>query len=668
MRKLQTAWKALTELGAAQLTWYAWYQLKLKSGVVRWQTQPKRHPAEDTLMPATRLFQLPDKPTLDQILDREAQRQLHLEADEILAGKARLFGGSSAPLNFAAATAQKHWTQYLHPASEDIKFTWEPARLGWACTLARAYFTTQDERYARGFWETLEAFLEAAPPYLGPHWLSAQEAAIRIIVLGFTWQIFQTSPHSTPQRVRRLVQVVADHARRIPPTLAYARAQNNNHLLVEAAGLWTAGLFLHSHPSAPQWRRTGWRWLHWALQNQIETDGSYIQHSTNYHRLMLQTALWCLRLAAERGERFPPLTLQRLAAASQWLGAMTDFVSGSAPNLGPNDGAYILPLSVLPFSDYRPIIQAAMRAFTGKPLLEAGAWDEMSCWLAPPARAEHNFADESAPASASPTVDCGQPAVILRSKTHRSWAYFRVARFRSRPGHADQLHLDLWWQGINLAQDAGTYLYNAPPPWENALAHTAVHNTAMINGQEQMMRQSRFLYLNWAQATLLSQESASDGSWARATAQHDGYREMGILHQRTVEVNLETWRVEDIAIPMHRHKPAVKAAMRLHWLLPDAAWELENKPNQIALRLFLSQGTISLSMSAQTADQQSGGSPPSLSIFRAGKRLTGLEPAQPTWGWIAPTYGVKTPALSIACQVEGTLPITMISEWKLPAP
>ena len=33
----------------------------------------------------------------------------------------------------------------------------------------------------------------------------------------------------------------------------------------------------------------------------------------------------------------------------------------------------------------------------------------------------------------------------------------------------DQLHLDLWWRGLNIAQDAGTYLYNADPPWDNPL-------------------------------------------------------------------------------------------------------------------------------------------------------------------------------------------------------
>ena len=82
----------------------------------------------------------------------------------------------------------------------------------------------------------------------------------------------------------------------------------------------------------------------------------------------------------------------------------------------------------------------------------------------------------------------------------KSWAYLRTAQFTSRPSHADQLHLDLWWRGLNIARDAGTYLYNAPAPWDNSLTTTLVHNTVTINGRDQMTRAGRFLYLDWVNA------------------------------------------------------------------------------------------------------------------------------------------------------------------------
>ena len=82
-----------------------------------------------------------------------------------------------------------------------------------------------------------------------------------------------------------------------------------------------------------------------------------------------------------------------------------------------------------------------------------------------------------------------------------SWALIRAGRYTRRPFQADQLHVDLWWQGINLARDAGTYLYNGPPPWNNGLAGTAVHNTVTVDHHDQMRRAGRFLWVDWAQAS-----------------------------------------------------------------------------------------------------------------------------------------------------------------------
>ena len=69
----------------------------------------------------------------------------------------------------------------------------------------------------------------------------------------------------------------------------------------------------------------------------------------------------------------------------------------------------------------------------------------------------------------------------LRLEGVDSWAYFRAARFEGRPAHADQLHLDLWHRGENLALDPGVYHYNADPPWTNPLDATAYHNTLTIH-------------------------------------------------------------------------------------------------------------------------------------------------------------------------------------------
>ena len=307
-----------------------------------------------------------------------------------MSGKVRLFGGNPQTLTLAPPGPLHHWTDYAKGDPtfitwEDIKFLWEPARFGWAFTLGRAYILTGTEAYPAAFWRYFDAFMEANPVNMGPNWISAQETAFRIMAFTFAAQVFATSPHTTAERQSRIAQAVAEHATRIPTTLVYARAQNNNHLLSEALGLITASLALPEHPDAGRWGRLGWKWFNRGLESQIVDDGTYSQHSTNYHRLMLCLALWGTRLQQAASDlKYAHLnqkSLKKLDAAAKWLLALCDPDTGQVPNLGPNDGAYILPWTTLPYNDYRPILQAAALAFLGATVYEPGPWDEMSLWL-----------------------------------------------------------------------------------------------------------------------------------------------------------------------------------------------------------------------------------------------------------------------------------------------
>ena len=151
-----------------------------------------------------------------------------------------MFGSELVPLQLTFNEPLNYWTEYetgkspipysLFPI-HDIKFIWEPARFGWAFTLGRAYHVTQNEKYAEAFWKYFETFSDGNPPYFGPHWMNGQEIAIRLMALVWCAQVFDKT--QSEKRNQQLIQSITDHALRIPPTLIYARSQNNNHLVVE---------------------------------------------------------------------------------------------------------------------------------------------------------------------------------------------------------------------------------------------------------------------------------------------------------------------------------------------------------------------------------------------------------------------------------------------------
>jgi hypothetical protein len=671
--RLSLILKSARQLGLPSLMSYARYQAGLRSGFyLRMTSAPPQAPAG----PFHPILELPSRVILPAVLGKHTNLLLE-EADEIVQGKTRLFGNEAISLQLKPPGKLAHWTAYERGKQvyglTDIKFLWEPARFGWAFPLGRAYLLTENETYPQAFWKQAEIFLAANPPYQGPNWSSGQEVALRLIAFVFALQVFGPSPHTTAERMACLIQAIAAHAARIPPTLVYARAQNNNHLLTEAAGLYTAGLALPEHPSAHHWQQLGWRMFNRAIQEQISSDGTYTQHSTNYHRLMLQTALWVgsLLINSHAPQALPAESRDRLSAATRWLMTLLDPVSGRVPNLGPNDGAYILPLSSSPFDDFRPVIQAAASAYLGKRPYPSGPWDEMRLWFkAAVIEGETNIRQpETQPIKAA----CEQP-FVLRNSAQDSWAYLRAARFTARPGHADQLHLDLWWRGMNVALDPGTYLYNTPPPWDNSLARTEVHNTITLDNKDQMTRAGRFLWLDWAQAEIVSCQTAQDNTLTSLTAQHDGYLSMGTLHKRRVVPHKDGWWVRDELLPCGRQpKGQAASRARLHWLLPDWPWELIHNENQgekmdiYCLRVKSPHGWLSLQIEMtvahlsqrQTTDRQ-------IQLTRAGQLVYGSGQVCPTWGWISPTYNIKLPALSFAICQSGRLPLSFTSRWIFP--
>jgi len=642
--RFSTALKALFQLGISQTALYAVYRFGLLSGHYKRVTPTGATSLEDNLPShqSQPLFELPAPADLLTILGQSGRDDLLSQADEIVAGQVRLFGGEPVPLQLAHEIPLQHWTAYEKDASlytslynglPDVKFIWEPARFGWAFTLGRAWHLSRDERYPAAFWSFAEQFLRVNPPNLGPHWVSAQEVALRLLVFAWCCQVFSGSTHSTPARQASLVSAIAAHAARIPSSLVYARSQNNNHLLSEAAALFTAGLALPDHPQAARWRKLGWKWFNLGLQKQIDAFGEYSQHSSNYQRLMLQLALWVKPLAYRHGFHFSRRSTEALAIATHWLLSLLDPSSGGVPNLGANDGAYILPLTLCPFADYRPVLQAATRSFMGYQI-PGGVWDEMALWFGLPA-SERYLLEER----------------YLGDSLYgrNSWGYLRAYKYKNRPSHADQLHFDLWWRSLNIARDAGTYLYNVDPPWDNALTHTGVHNTVSVDGCEQMRRAGRFLYLDWAPAKIRPSIEADPDILQRALAWHAGYRRLGVRHEREVTVyNDEHWQVEDRLLFIKPDQP--QRTFRLHWLLPDWDWLLEDRTDGIDLRLASPHGWLKMAL---TSDQPGW----RFSLVRAGEVLKGAGQAAPISGWVSPSYGQKVPALSCALEVTSRIDV-----------
>ena len=310
-------------------------------------------------------------------------------ADALPAGRATWFSyeaheiGSPPDWFLDPASGQRfpdgrqHWSRCKPFSAADIKRCWELSRWGWAPLLARAWRLSGDSRYLDGLNAWSQSRCQANPVNGGSNWLCGQEASMRLLHALQAWQLSDAPgpiPTPTPERLI----FVASHLQRIAATERYAQAQDNNHWTSEAAALFIGGSWLVAYASsdttdARRWAQAGRRALDRSVGRLVMPDGSFAQHSLTYHRLLLDTLaqveLWRRWLDLEPfSERF----YSRCCAATSWLIAMVDYLSGDGPNLGSNDGAFCYGLHSQPYRDFRPTLQLAAVIFQGLPALPAG--------------------------------------------------------------------------------------------------------------------------------------------------------------------------------------------------------------------------------------------------------------------------------------------------------
>jgi hypothetical protein len=160
--------------------------------------------------------------------------------------------------------------------------------------------------------------------------------------------------------------------------------------------------------------------------------------------------------------------------------------------------------------------------------------------------------------------------------------------------------------------------------------------------------------LDWFPAFSRSLVASDEAALGQVMAYHSGYP--GVRHERTVTVyDDERWVVEDRLISKETH------TYRLHWQLPDWEWELESREQRLELSLLSPYRRMILVLQSNILLS----SPKSLfSIVRAGEIVYSTRDVQPFEGWVSPTYGTKTPALSLAFEVQSVASTQFTSEFK----
>jgi asparagine synthase (glutamine-hydrolysing) len=218
----------------------------------------------------------------------------------------------------------------------------------------------------------------------------------------------------------------------------------------------------------------------------------------------------------------------------------------------------------------------------------------------------------------------------------RSWLFTRIHAHRDRPNQADMLHVDLWYDGINVLRDGGSFHYHCDQPWQHFFESTAAHNTVEVDGQDQMERGPSFLWFRWTQARLLDYAVSEDGRVSYIAGEHDGYRRLPgrVVHARAICRVLDTYAIIDDLAGSGSHELA------LRWRLHPGLWQ----ENQGVWQTEVSGRAIQLSVRAPAGF--------------ATQLLRGQEAPQPE-GWESIYYSEKQPVSTLVTRGTAALPVRL---------
>lgn len=456
------------------------------------------------------------------------------------------------PSNGFQYDMSKHWSQIADLSKEagDIKFVWEKARFSYLYDILRYdYHSGVDQ--SQFVMNEMEDFIDNNPINLGPQYKCSQEISLRILNWTYAIHYYKNSEALTSSLFEKIVNSIywqLDHVRQ---NIHFSRiAVRNNHAITESLTLYLSGLLYPFIPDTKEWSKKGKKWFEQEVEYQIYEDGTFLQYSMNYHRVVVQLLTWGIRLNDLNGLRFNDQVYNKAQKSLDFLDACLDRSSGTLPNYGSNDGALFFKFTDLDYRDYTSQLDDLRMALNGTAFYpsESFAWYGLSI-----------------PEFVNPTqsklsrFENGGYYIVNEGETK---TFIHCGAYKDRPAQADNLHVDIWVNGVNYLWDCGSYKYNTEEKYVKHFTGTSGHNTVTIDNKDQMLKGGRFIWFKWvkkAKATLKIDIDDIIFKGDILAFRHQG----GIKHERTItkKKNSKTWLIED------RTSKSKNAVMKQHWHL-----------------------------------------------------------------------------------------------------
>ena len=562
----------ISNMGMRYVTFRLFYELQRKTGILQWKF-PTNPPLIHCLSlsawkTVAQPFFFQSRETIG--LEKNPSNALKEAFSSILSGKIQFFNYQyydlgvdydwvTNPDSGFRYNIQKHWTKIndYSPKAGDIKYVWEKSRFCFLYTIIRYDYHFEEDHSLFVFQQILD-WIEKNPINQGPNYKCSQEISLRVMNWIFAIYFYKNSTTLTEDVFAKIMHSIYWQLRHIYSNINFSRISvRNNHAITETLMLYVGGLLFPFFPESKKWKENGKKWFEKEIAYQIYEDGTYLQNSMNYHRVVIQLLTWAIRLSDIHGEKLKDIVYEKAYKSLNFLYQCQEDSNGYLPNYGANDGALFFKLSNNDYRDYRPQLDALCKIITGVSLydskFEDAEWFGYSnkTSLYPPIKKQYGILQFK---------DSGY--CLIRKED--SLTFIKNTKYKNRPGQADNLHVDLWYKENNILVDCGSYKYNTDIADLKYFRGTESHNTVMLEDFDQMLKGNRFISYYWSQA--LNTEVLESDEYYEFTGELSCYQYISkkIVHKRNVRVykHQNKWEFTDEII----EKPS-SYTMRQLWHL-----------------------------------------------------------------------------------------------------
>lgn len=493
-------------------------------------------------------------------------------ADRVVAGRFDLLGltdlsfGDPIDWQLEPVSGKRapliHWSRLNFLDAElagDKKITWELNRHQYFATLGRAYWFTNDERYAETFVAHLISWMEQNPPKLGINWASSLEIAFRSISWLWAFQFFKGSASFSSSTFTRALKFLYLNARHIETYLS-TYFSPNTHLTGEALGLFYLGTLLPEFRAAARWRETGRQILLAQLDRHVKGDGVYFEQSSYYHRYTTDFYTHFTILERANNGSVSPQVEEKLGQLLDHLMYITR-PDGTTPLFGDDDGGRLVFLDQRPANDFRAALSTGAVLFgRGDYKLIAGEASEETLWLLglegvrefdrlqlhEPETTSRAFSESGyyvmrdgwTPESNYLLFDCGPHGTM-----------------NCGHAHADALAIDVAANGQTVLVDPATYTYTGSKELRDWFRSSAAHNTLTADGESSSVPDGPFSWQSIAHPEVVNWLSRQRFDYV--AGRHDGYQRLPapITHTRDVLfLKHDYFLVRDRVVSKQQHR------------------------------------------------------------------------------------------------------------------